>query len=178
MKFMFVVGGSYKSFYLNQLKNINKIDLLIFNQNIFYDFNYEQEYLDDNIVTQELIMLNKKLNCPIIVYGKYKFFNKEQKCFILCVNGKVSVINRTDDIYLYIKGKMVLIGNKLYKKTKTFSTISMLDSRPDLQVISKNLPLNYFVCDKTGVSRLQYDKIYRKFQKYCYFSLCFHKKMI
>lgn len=175
---MFVVGGSYKSFYLNQLKNINKIDLLIFNQKIFYDFNYEQEYLHEDIVTQELIMLNQRLNCPILVYGKCQFLNKIEKCFILCVNGKVSVISAERDVYLYIKGKIVLIGNKLYKNSKNFSTISMLDTRPNLSSFSKNLPHNYFVCDKSGVSRLEYDKIYRKFQKCCYFSLCFYKKMI
>lgn len=178
MKFMFVMGGSYKGFYINQLKNIKKIDLLIFNQNIFYDFDYEQEYLGDAPVTKELINLNKILNCPIIVYGNYKLFENIKKCFIICVNGKVSTIDVNKDIYLYVNQKSILIGNKLYKNSRAFSTISIIDKRNNYQEISQNESHNYFICDKKGVSRLQNGKIYRKFKKWCYFTLCFHKKML
>lgn len=176
MKFMFVVGGSYKSFYINELKKINKIDLLIFHQNIFYDFDYEQEYLQDSPVTKELILLNKILKCPIIVYGISRFLDKSQKCFIICINEKVTVIDSIKDIYLYIKGKFVLIGNKLHKNSKAFSTISIVDEKQNFQNISKKMSKNYFICDKKGVSYIQYGKIYRKFRKCCYFSLCFNKK--
>ena len=175
---MFVVGGSYKSFYINQLKNIKKIDLLIFHQNIFYDFDYQKEYLYDATVTNELINLNKTLNCPIVVYGSYTLFEKTGKCFILCVNGKVSVIDCADDVYLYIRGKMVLIGNKIYRNPKAFSTISIVDIKDNFQKISIKSQHNYFICDKKGVSRIQNGKIYRKFQKCCYFTLCFYKKML
>lgn len=176
MKFMFVVGGSYKSFYINELKKINKIDLLIFHQNIFYDFDYEQEYLGNEPVTKELISLNKILKCPIIVYGVSKLLDKKQKCFIICINEKVTVIDSTKDIYLYIKGKFVLIGNKLYKNSKAFSTVSVVDEKQNLQNIYKKMSNNYFICDKKGISCIQYGKIYRKFRKCCYFSLCFDKK--
>lgn len=174
---MFVVGGSYKSFYINELKKINNIDLLIFHQNIFYDFDYEQEYLKDAPVTNELINLNKRLNCPIVVYGFSNFLNNRKKCFIVCVNGKVSVIDCKKDVYLYIKGKLILIGNKIYKNTHAFATISVIDKN-NFNVFYKNKFNNYFICDLKGVSRYQNGKIYRKFRKCCYFSLCFYKKMI
>ena len=175
---MFVVGGSYKSFYINQINKIKNIDLLIFHQNIFYDFDYEQEYLFDAPVSNELISLNKKFNCPILVYGYSKFLNKRQKCFILCVNQKVSVIDCAKDVYLYIKGKIVLIGNKLYKQSKSFSTISIVDKKQNPQNFTKIRFNNYFICDKKGVSCFQGGKIYRKFRKCCNFSLSFYKKMI
>ena len=173
---MFVVGGSYKGFYINELKKINKIDLLVFHQNIFYDFDYEQEYLGYAPVTKELISLNKILKCPIVIYGVSKFLEKKQRCFILCINEKVSVVDSIKDIYLYIKGKVVLIGNKLYKNSKAFSTISIFDKKQNFQNISKNMSNNCFICDKKGVSLIRYGGIYRKFRKCCYFSLCFNKK--
>ena len=178
MKFLFVMGGSYKSFYINELNNIKKIDLLIFNQNIFYDFDYEQEYLQDAPVTKELIALNNKFHCPIIVFGYSKFMNVRQKCFIICVNGKVSVIEDSHDVYLYIKGKTILIGNKIYKNSKVFATISKINENDNWKFISKNNQNNYFICNKKCVLRLQNGKIYRKFRKYSYFSLNLYKKMI
>ena len=173
---MFVVGGSYKSFYINELNKIKNIDLLIFNQNIFYDFDYEQEYLGYAPVTKEIINLNKTLNCHIIVYGNSKLFSKRKKCFIVCVNGKVSVIDANKDVYVYIKGKLILIGNKLYNYSKAFSTISIINERYNSQIISKKLANNCFICDEKSVLRVQNGKIYRKFRKYCYFRLCFYNK--
>jgi len=175
---MFVVGGSYKGFYINEFKKINKIDLLVFHKDIFYDFDYEQEYLGDAPVTKELIGLNQKLKCPIIVYGNSRFLDDNQKCFIICVNEKVSIINTTKDVYLYVKGKFVLISNKLYKKSKAFATISIMDKVKKEQIISLSKNKNYFICDKRGVTRCEDGDIYRKFRKCCYFILSFHKKMI
>ena len=171
MKFLFVVGGSYKRFYINELNKIKNIDLIIFNQDIFYDFDYEQEYLGDGLVSSELINLNKMLKCPIVVCGLYKFLNNKKKCFIICVNNKVSVIERYKDVYLYIKGRIIQISNKVYKTSKAFSTISMLDTSNKLELIPQKSQHNYFVCDKKSVTRLQSGRIYRKFQKCCYFTL-------
>ncbi len=178
MKFMFVVGGSYKGFYINELKKINKIDLLIFNKDIFYDFDYEREYLGDALVSKELIALNKKLNCPIVVWGKSNLMDKQQKCFIICVNGKVSLIDCLSDIYLYVNGKIVIVGAREYKRQMGFAMISMLEGDCNLPKNRLNNYVNYFICNKRWVGRLQNGIIYKKFRKCCYFSLCFHKKMI
>lgn len=176
MKFMFVVGGSYKSFYLNQIKNIKKIDLLVFHQNIFYDFDYVQEKFFDAPVSKELISLNQIVKCPIVVYGNFVKENKIKKCFILCVHGKVSIIDCVKDIYLYIKGKFILIGNRLYNYSRAFATISIVDEKYNFQKIGKTYQKNYFICDTRGVSRIKNGKIYRKFRKCGYFSLSFYKK--
>lgn len=175
---MFVVGGSYKGFYINELNKIKNIDLLIFHQNIFYDFDYEQEYLENALVSNELITLNKKLNCPIIVYGCYKLLNKRNKCFILCVNQKVSIIEDYKDVYLYIKGKCVLVGNKIYFNSKADACISIINKQLNSRIFGKNFPNNYFICDTKGVTKIKDGKICRKFRKCCYFSLSFYKNMI
>jgi hypothetical protein len=176
MKFMFVVGGTYKGFYINELKNINEIDLLVFQQNIFYIFDYEKEIVSDGVVTEELIYLNQKLNCPIVVYGTYKFMNEIKKCFIVCVNGNVAVVDDSKVFYLYVKGRLVLISNKIYNKSRAFAIISIMDKKIEIENIYKNLPSNYFICDKKGVFKIQNGKIYRKFRKYCYFVLSFNGK--
>ena len=175
---MFVIGGTYKSFYINHLSKINNIDLLVFGQNIFYDFDYEQEYLFDAPVTKELIELNKKLNCPIVVRSKSRLFDIVKDCFVICINGKVAVVDCEQDIYVCIKNKLVLISNIMYKRTKAFATIVMGKTKQNWKNLTKSVQSNYFICDKKSVIRLQNGKFYRKFRKCCYFSLCFYKKMI
>lgn len=178
MKFVFVVGGSYKSFYLNKLKYIKKINLLVFYKDIFYDFDCSKENLFTGLVTNELLMLNKILKCPILVYGTYIKNNVRKKCFILCVNGKVSIINSDKDIYLYIKGKFILIGNKLYKYSNAFATISIIDQEKYLQEFNKINVKNHLICYPKGVLSICNNKIHKKIRKCCYFTLRFNKKMI
>ena len=168
---MFVVGGSYKGFYLNQLKKIGKIDLLIFQQDIFYEFDYEQELLGEAVVSKELIYLNKLLNCPIVVYGESNLLGQKSKCLITCVNGKISIVDNGVDVSIFIKQKNVIISNKLFKYNNNFVTISLVDKKPFYLEKYKNAGNNYFICDKTGVTKIKNAQIYRKFKKYCYFSL-------
>lgn len=170
MKIMFVVGGSYKGFYLNKVNEINNIDLLIFNQNIFYDFDCDEEFDFGGLITNELINLNKKINCPIIVYGWLINRGIRSKCFILCNNQKIDVVDANKDIYLNIKGRFILLGNRQYLYSKTFATISMLDEQ-NLNKIDKMYINNYFICDKKSVTYLNRNKSYRKFQKCCEFIL-------
>lgn len=178
MKFVFVVGGSYKGFYINQLKNIKKIDLLVFHQDIFYDFEYAQEKLFNGPITKEIIELNNILKCPILIYGILKNNNIRQKCFILCVNGKVSIINSNKNVYLYIKGNPILINNKIYNYSKTNIEISMIDGKLNTHKFKKYNIKTHFICDKKGVTCIKKGKFYRKFRKCCYFSLSFKKKML
>lgn len=178
MKFVFVMGGSYKGFYLNQLNKIKRADLIIFHQDIFYEFNYIKESSNYAPVTKELINLNQKLKCPILVYGILNKNGIINKCFILCVNGKVSIIDCKKDIYLYIKGKFILISTKIYKYSDAFSIISILDKKCNLPNILQTTAKNYFICDKKGVTLIKNNKIYRKFRKCCNFILSFHKKVL
>lgn len=179
MKFLFVVGGSYKGFYLNQINKIRNVDLIVFQQNIIYTFDYYEEFCGNKLVSRELLSLNKKFNCPIIAFGKYSFLAEIKKCFIVCVNEKISVLPVDKDVKLYINGKLILISNKLskiFKSNNYFSTILLIDKKAKIN--SNNLLKNVFVCDNNSVTRCQGGQFYKKFRKYCYFSLCFHKKMI
>lgn len=177
MKFIFVVGGTYKGFYFNQLKMIKHVDLLIFNQGIFYELD-NHDYLTKNIVFKELIELNTKLKCPILVYGILNKNKSRQKIFILCINKKVSIIDYKKDIYLYIKNEFILINNNLCKNSKAFATIVFANNLN----ICKNFNIirqqNYFLCDKKSIWHIKNQKINRKFRKCCYFTLNSNKKML
>lgn len=170
MKLMFVVGGSYKSFYINHINKINKIDLLIFHQDIFYDFEYAQEK-SNPIVSKELISLNQKFKCPILVYGIFIKNNIKRKCFILCINSKVSIIDCSKDIYLYIKRKLILVSNNMYNRSKAFVTISIINESINYENIKIFNRTNHFICNKKGVLHIKNGKIYKKFRKCCYFTL-------
>ena len=53
MKIVCVVGGSYKSFYINHFRNIQSCDLLVFNFGILYDYDMKEELLGSAVVTYE-----------------------------------------------------------------------------------------------------------------------------
>lgn len=175
---MLVVGGSYKSFYLNHINKIKNIDLLVFNQNIFYEYNYINENFGDKIITRELISLNIKFNCPILVYGVIYKNNIRRKCYILCNNQKVYILDTNNDLYLKINNKYILIGDKIYSNVKHFASILFIDHLEKCNQIAKLNPQNCLICSKKGVSHLKNGKIYRKFKKCCYFTLSFEKKVL
>lgn len=168
---MFVVGGSYKSFYINYLNGIRDIDLLVFHQNIFYEYNYETEKDGCGVVGCELLELNNKFKCPIVVYGKINKNNIIKKCFILCINNKINIIDNARDIYLYINKMPILIGAKIYFNSKAFATISFTDEVYKWKKYGKSDRSNHLICDKRGVTSIKNGKICRKFRKCCYFAL-------
>lgn len=171
MKIVFVIGGSYKGFYLNNINRLKNIDLLIFHQGIFYELDYSKENIAGGIISKELISLNQKFKCPILVYGKLNKNGIKTNCYILCTYGKVSVIDCIRDVYLYIKGKFILIGNRFYNVSKAFATISLVKDSDEYRNFGKIYTKNYFLCHKKGVILLKRGKIYRKFRKCCYFTL-------
>lgn len=179
MRFLFVVGGSYKGFYLNQIGKVGRVDLIVFQQGIIYDFDYAEEYCGNGVVGKELIALSRRFDCPIVALGYNAFFGKREKCFIVCVNGKISIIPAYKNVNLYIHGKLILISNNPYEienADKYFSFILLTNKK--VQINSNKLAKNLFICDNNSVTRWQGKSFYKKFRKYCYFSLCFHKKMI
>ena len=177
MKLMFVVGGSYKWFYLNVLKKIKNIDLLVFHQNIFYMLD-SKDILTNDIIFKEISDLNKILQCPICVYGILNKNGINQKIFILCAKGKISIINCNKDIYLYIKNKLVVITTRFYKYSKAFASIEMFNNLNVLQKNTKNRQKNHFRCCPRGVLYVYDNKIYRKIRKCCYFTLNLKRKML
>ena len=170
MKFVFVVGGSYRAFYLNQLHKIDNPDIIVFNQNIFYDFDMEKERGFNGPVSIELKKLNNLFNCPIIVYGSMIKARKKDKCFILCNHGKIKVFDENCDIYIKVKNCYILIGSKQYFLSKTFATITMGN---DIKIdkVRRDKINNYFYCDKKSVTLFKGAKFYKKFNKCCKFIL-------
>ena len=168
---MFVVGGSYKGFYINYLNKIKDIDLLVFNQDIFYEYNYKNEMAGGGVVGAELLELNNKLKCPIVVYGKINKNNVIKRCFILCINNKINIIDCNNDIYLYIKKNPILISNKIYRWSHILVNIALVDDTSKWIKYGKKGSVNYFICDKKGVTGIKNGKICRKFRKCCYFAL-------
>lgn len=173
MKIMFVVGGSYKGFYLNQLIKNRRLDFLFFHQNIFYEYDIEKERLGLGVVKKELLELNDKFQCPILVYGKILKNGNLKKCFILCRQNRVKIIDENNCIYLYTKKQLILISNKSCGYSKADINILIKDKMTGLDCINKNEFNNLFICHKKGVIYLKNNKIYKKFRKCCYFTLNF-----
>ena len=172
-----VIGGSYKSFYLNKLRKIGKPDIIVFNQNIFYDFDTEIERSLDGPVSTELIYLNQLFNCPIAVYSTRINNGKIDKCFILCNNSKIKIFEQNCEVYIKLKDGYVLLCNKRYFYSNVFATIIMQDRFNPL-IFNPKSKNNCFYCTPKNVTLIKDGKFYKKFNKCCKFILHFFKKVV
>ena len=170
MEFVFVVGGSYKAFCLNHLHNIGTPDLIIFNQNIFYDFDVEVEGNFNGPVSSELIYLNNLFNCPIVVYGSKVVKGEKHKCFIICSHRKIKIFEQHRDIYLRVENNYILIGSNQYFRSKTFATITISDNEQSLKLKQSEVN-NYFQLNKKSITLNRGNKFCKKFNKCCKFIL-------
>lgn len=167
MKIVFVVGGSYKAFYLNYLKKINKIDLLIFQENILYDFDIYEELNNNPIVTQEILALSKKLDCKIVAIVNTNLLGIKNKEILYCDKENVNLISTDRYLSLIFNNKKVLIGCKdIYSNSAL--TIKV---EPNNKTSNKYCTKRCLICDKQGVSFVNKGKITKKIRKICYFSL-------
>ena len=177
MKFAFVIGGSYKSFYLNYLYKIGRPDIIVFNSEIFYDFDVEKESCFNGPISKELKYLNKVFKCPIVVHNTIINNGQKDKCFIVCNHGKINIFDKNCDIYIRTKNKWILIGSKQYYCSNVYATITIGNSgqwfRPNQRVMN-----NYFYVNKKNVMLFSNGKFYRKFNKCCKFILHFLKKVV
>ena len=71
MKILFVVGGSYKAFYLNNIQKYKELDLLIFQNNILYEYDYYNENFGEKTITNEMMSLQEKLHCKRNIGYRY-----------------------------------------------------------------------------------------------------------
>ena len=172
MKFVFVVGGSYKAFYLNHLSKIYNPNIIVFNQNIFYDFDIDAEKDFNGPVSNELMHLHSLFNCPIAVYGTKIVNGEKYRCFITCSNSKIKIFEQNSDIYIRVKNCYVLIGSNSYYSSKAFATITVSDNTNPPKV-KQGAINNYFYCNKRGVTLFKGGKFYKKFNKCCKFILRF-----
>lgn len=171
MKILFVVGGSYKAFYINNLKKIKNLDLLIFQENILYEFDYYNELCGNKLITNEMMSLVLKLNCKIIAKIRTNLCGIIKNEMLYADKNGVKIIDENRYLKFLFKNKAVICS---------FHTI--IYDKYDLQIILKNSRVNQhikkiyvknkmLICDKYGVVYSNKDKIVRKFWKICYFSL-------
>ena len=171
MKFIFVVGGSYRSFYINKINSIKNVDLIIFNNGVFSDINYCVEDIDTIVFVDEIKELNKLFKCPVIVCCNINRFGNKYNAFVLCVNQKISIIPTCRNVYLYIDKELVLISNKIYKQSYAFVNICITDYNDKTSKKHISLKNRYFICGNKEVLKIINGKICRKFKKCCEFIL-------
>ena len=170
MKIVCVAGGSYKSFYLNYVINLQKCDLLIFNFGILYDYDIYDELMGKGIVTKELMNLSRRLDTQIVagIFVKYK--NKIEKSIIICNKDKIELNQISLGAKIIVKNKTFVIGDE---STKTKSNNKIILSSKRLYPNLEHCALNkfYVFLDKFGVTFIEKRKMTRKFNKYSKFVL-------
>ena len=83
MRIFCVVGGSYKTIYLNYLTKIGRCNLLIFNFGVFHELRGDFKTSE---VAVELLELSKSFNCFVLagikLNGKDKFVVCKKRLFL------------------------------------------------------------------------------------------------
>jgi len=170
MNIVFVVGGSYKAFYLNNINKLKNVDLLVFQEGLLYDFDCFNETYGMKIVSNELQYLCQKLECKIVALVNSNLFGLSKKELLYADDKDVFLVG--DNLKLVLKEKVVEIG---FKNVFSNSNVNIkLNSGCNDPVIKKcNYKKIYFYCNKKGVSCVKMGKLKRKFRKICYFCLRF-----
>ena len=173
MKLAFVVGGSYKAFYINNLKKCKGVDLLVFQEGLLYEYDYYNEHFGSKIITKELLSLARRLNCVILAKIKSNFANQKCEEILYCDSEKLLTFSADRYIKMFIKGKRVIFSlkNVFFECADIF--IRIIKNRAEMKKIRQKCHKQTFLCDKYGVEYVKKGKINRKFRKFCYFSLNF-----
>ncbi len=171
MKILFVVGGSYKAFYLNNINKYKRLDLIVFQDGLLYEFDYYNEMFGDKTISNEMMSLCKKFRCKIIAKIRTNLFGKKYEEFLYCDKNGIKIIKTSRYFKIFVKNKQILISN-YFLPIKSDYFVYFAGNKNECKP-SKTQKSVIFVCDKTGVD-LHYDKfMMRKFRKICYFSLNF-----
>lgn len=157
MVIYYVAGGSYKSFYLNYLKKINKCDLLIFNYGIFYDVN---NIYDFDIVKNEILVLAKKAQCIVIAILK---IGKTKKICLSCKD-KVKLYDYKIGVEFKIDNQKYFVG-AMYSVNKLRNKIIFCENKykPNLKACSKHK--FYMFCYNKGACYVYNKKLKINFAK-------------
>lgn len=165
MKIVCVAGGSYKSFYLNHLVKLHKADLLVFNFGIIYDYNQRDELLGHGVVTNELLMLARRLK-SIVVAGIYLVrAGVRKKAIILSDGDKIHIFDTTTGAKVYIDNLAFMVGDENTNYNSFHKIVlSKNQIKPNIEHCSKRKILMF--CDQFGVNLVQNGKFERIFNKY------------
>lgn len=171
MNIMFVVGGSYKAFYINHLNKCKNLDFLVFQENILYEYNYYNELCGEKVVTTEMLELAKKLNCIIIAKIKTNLFGKIENELLFSDGEKVSIINKNKYIKIFFNNKTIIFTQEKNFYGYKDLLVVLTKNRFKFKNMGKFNGKYAFVCYNNGVELKKKNKIVRKFRKICYFSL-------
>ena len=173
MKIGFVVGGSYKGFYINHLNECKDLDILVFQEGLLYEYDYYNENFGAKTVTKEILNLSKKLHCKIFAKIKTNLLGNLKNEILYCDGEKVTIICPERYIKILINKKSVIftLKNVLFDCADIF--ITLIKNRLEIKNNKKYRHKNTFLCDKRGVDYVKNGRMIRKFRKFCYFSLNF-----
>ena len=171
MKILFVVGGSYKAFYLNNAGRYKKLDLLIFQSNILYECDYFNEFSKEKTITNEMMILQRKFNTKIIAIINTNLLGKKHKEYLYCDENGVRILNGDEKIILYVKKKKFCITNKPCYQPRNICYL--IGGDKNLQNKCVKIIRKGFVCTNRCVILVNNGRIIKKFRKICYFSLKF-----
>lgn len=166
MNILFVVGGSYKAFYLNNINKYRCLDLIVFQQGILYEFDYYNEFFGDGTIINEMLYLRKKFGCTIIAKIKTNLCGASKDEFLVCDEKGISIIDANRYFKVFVKGRVVLISKTAQRIGCDFEIC--FDSNANNMT---KPPV--FVCEKRGVVLYRRKIVMRKFRKICHFCLNF-----
>lgn len=174
MDILCVVGGSYKNFYINVLKNYPNIDLIIFQSGIIYDFVYYDEIFGLSNVSKELATLSKNFSCDILACAKTDLFGDIHKSLIYFSKGNICDIKNESEILDFSCENIQISASLKYEsflENDNFK-ILLIEDKFDIEKYAyDNVIKNGIICDKISANFIKNGEVNRKFQKYCDFIL-------
>lgn len=165
MKIVFVLGGSYKSFYLNYFLKLTSCDLLVFNFDVLYDVNIEAEHNNKGVVFKELQGLAEKLGCEIVAGVNVVAGGKIKPAIMYFSGGEFKTFNPYFGCRFKLKNKSIVVaddGNNLTADVKI--VLSKKRIVPSISHCSNKKI--YAFCDQFGINLIENKKLTRKFYKY------------
>lgn len=164
MKLVCVSGGSYKSFYINYFLKLKRCDVLVLNFGIMYNYNIKDELFGKGVVTKELFLLAKRLNCVVVAGVILESVKNKIKAFVACDGEKISLAKQKDGLIVNIKDTTFLLcGNNTQSRQKNKIVLTEKRVYPCLNHCSNNKL--YVFCDKFGTTTVYRCKQVRKYNK-------------
>lgn len=174
MDILCVVGGSYKNFYINVLKNYENVDLIIFQSGIIYDFVYYDEIFGLSNVSKELTTLSKNFDCDILACTKTDLFGDIHKSLIYFSKGNICEIKDEAEVLNFFSNGIQISASLKYEsfeENDNFKILLVEDKFDNEKYAFDNIIKNGIICDKTSANFIKNGEVNRKFQKYCDFIL-------
>lgn len=170
MRILCVLGGGYKSFYLNCFLKLKTCDLLIFNYGILYDLNHQLEENGTTYICKEITMLAKQLNA-IVVGGIYVIKSgKRFKSLIVSDGDKVEIFPAKTGARINVENFSFIVGDECTCYGK-YNKIILAEKRFFINEKHCSSKKIYLFCSPKNADLVVNKKIFKKFNKYSKFIL-------